>query len=466
MKRLSSLVLLLVVTSSALAIKRSTDNVVFMVEMARHGARAPIHQVYEVDWVKYAGVGELTPVGQRQRYLLGLNTKERYPLFFQNKLKFNEYWTRSTFFNRTIMSAFSHHMGMFDGYPNPDLQFENTDVKLFPPQGLLVDPSKFDFNTPLPNATFPRPIHAPLSTDPDRTLYLDGNPCPKNWKQVQKSLDDANDILVKSEKFLELLNTTYERYNLPKDWEKDVAHTERCFRLGDFAVMDFQNSATPKIDPIKDKELYELLERCYSLKIFQSYESMKVAKVAASPVLNQIRTWFRMKANMTKEEFPLRYVQYSAHDDTVSSHLKLLGLANSDCIIEDLRVGKANISEKCPNSPPVASQIIWELIEVDKEYFVKVSFNGDYVDYCKNGKKMGEDFVCSVEEFSKILDSDYIYADYAGYCEFDRIDGKTAPRTFVVVLGALVIILSVVILILVMTIRKYKHALDSLPSVS
>lgn len=467
MSRLSISVILLLATGGVLSIKKSTDNVVFIVELARHGARAPIHQVYEVDWVKYAGIGELTPVGQRQRYLLGLNTKERYPLFFNNRLKYNEYWTRSTFFNRTIMSAFSHHMGIFDGYPNLDLDFENDNVKLYPPQELLVDPATFKFRTPLPNNTFPRPIHAPLASDPDRTLYLDGNPCPKNWAQVEKSLEEAEQVLNQSPKFLELLNKTFERYKLPVDWERGVMNVEKCFRLGDFAIMDFQNNVHPMIDPIKDKELYALLERCYSLKIYHSYEQMKVAKIAASPVLNQIRTWFKMKANMTKEQFPLRYVQYSAHDDTISSHLKVLGMADSDCIIKDLQEGQARVTPECPNSPPVASQILWELIHLEGKYYVKVSYNGEYVDYCKNGYKMGGDFVCSFDEFSNILDSDYVYADYASYCEFDRKPDKIGGgNALVIALGIIVLLLSIVTVTLLLLVQKYRQALDSLPSVS
>lgn len=463
-KTLFLLITITLTTTTIQSLKPSTDNVIFIVELARHGARAPIHHVYDVDWVKEAGVGELTPVGQRQRYLLGLNTKTRYKAFFDDTLKFNEYWVRSTFFNRTIMSGFSHIVGIFNGKDAHDLQFDNTDKKLFPPQDLLINPGDLQFKTPLPHAVTPFPIHSILSTMNDQQLYLDGPPCPKNNEQVLADLADAEKRLKTEPKFVELLKKTYERYNLDKDWGSDVSDTEKCFRLGDFAIMDYLNNKEPKINPETEKEYYSLLERCYSLKIFHSFAHLKTAKVAVTPVLGQIKDWFNTKTKKTKEEFPLRYVQYSAHDDTVSAHMRVLNLFNSECTIEDLKNGK--ISEDCPNYPPVASQILWELIKVSENnsYAVKVSFNGVYVDYCKTGRKMGEDFFCTLEEFTKIIeDGTYTEPQYEEFCGFKNNSGNQKDEgkgRLVFVLSGMVLFLTIVSLVLGISMIRYKSMLE------
>lgn len=101
--------LLLAINSVLSAVKVSTDNVVFMVEMARHGYRAPLSALVERPWITETGPGELTRVGERQRYNLGRQTRARYPKFFNTpRFKPDEWWVRSTFFNRTIMSGVSH----------------------------------------------------------------------------------------------------------------------------------------------------------------------------------------------------------------------------------------------------------------------------------------------------------------------------------------------------------------------
>jgi hypothetical protein len=131
-----------------------------LVELARHGSRAPVTLLGpKSEWVKKVGLGELTRVGMRQRYNLGLNTKARYANFLGTKLAYNEYHILSTNFNRTIMSAVSHIMGLQEKISDVPLSFAKDDERTLPPQKpLLFDPTT-DPETPLPAGLVPFPTH-------------------------------------------------------------------------------------------------------------------------------------------------------------------------------------------------------------------------------------------------------------------------------------------------------------------
>lgn len=83
--RISSVLLILATSIALTNAKVSTDNVVMIIELTRHGARGPLNNVADTDWVNKYGAEELTPIGERQRFVLGMNTRARYPtVFFKN----------------------------------------------------------------------------------------------------------------------------------------------------------------------------------------------------------------------------------------------------------------------------------------------------------------------------------------------------------------------------------------------
>ena len=86
------------------------SELVALVEVCRHGSRAPTdYNGYDAgNWPW--GRGELTPTGQRMHYLNGVEFRKRYIEFEDRKLfgpayNESEIYVRSTDVNRTIMSA-------------------------------------------------------------------------------------------------------------------------------------------------------------------------------------------------------------------------------------------------------------------------------------------------------------------------------------------------------------------------
>lgn len=57
-------------------VKNPDEQLIFVFELVRHGARAPIVDL-ELDKFP-VGEGQLTPEGMRQRYLLGRYNRQRY----------------------------------------------------------------------------------------------------------------------------------------------------------------------------------------------------------------------------------------------------------------------------------------------------------------------------------------------------------------------------------------------------
>ena len=117
-------VLLGVATASALPKKESSNTAVgprnpdeqlaFVFELVRHGARAPLENR---DLEKFSvGEGFLTPEGMRQRYLLGRHNRERYVQefgFLSETYNPIEIYMQSTNVNRTIQSGYSELMGLY-----------------------------------------------------------------------------------------------------------------------------------------------------------------------------------------------------------------------------------------------------------------------------------------------------------------------------------------------------------------
>jgi hypothetical protein len=106
-------ILLSFISAGFSAVGPSTDDVVLLIEMTRHGSRAPQEPLGpKADWVKQFGKGELTHTGMKQRFYLGQQIKAKYPGLFNQTMKPDEYFIYSTNVNRTIASAVSHFYGL------------------------------------------------------------------------------------------------------------------------------------------------------------------------------------------------------------------------------------------------------------------------------------------------------------------------------------------------------------------
>ena len=117
--------------------KDEEEKLLFVWEHFRHGARNPAYQVNNKTWKDFIGIqwqsqGELSPLGLRAHYLLGIATKEKYKNFLSKSFDTNEIFIISTDLNRTILSSMSNLQGIYSNYTTPNLtneQISNAKIK-------------------------------------------------------------------------------------------------------------------------------------------------------------------------------------------------------------------------------------------------------------------------------------------------------------------------------------------------
>jgi hypothetical protein len=100
----------------ALLLQRTcADQLVFVQELFRHGARYPIYNAPDNLDIRQ-DFGELTPVGMRQHFILGQALRKRYIQtlsFLSPTYNHTQIYIRSSDVNRTLMSAQSQLLGLY-----------------------------------------------------------------------------------------------------------------------------------------------------------------------------------------------------------------------------------------------------------------------------------------------------------------------------------------------------------------
>ena len=138
---------------------KTNDNLYFVFSMFRHGVRAPMDKELENSmdilggkWNKKA---ELTKTGRKQHYNIGISNNLRYSGFININYDPKEIIIYSTNTNRTITSAQSQLLGLFNGLSNINktnldlINNKELDIKLnsiIPPIYLFSDKKNFNTN--------------------------------------------------------------------------------------------------------------------------------------------------------------------------------------------------------------------------------------------------------------------------------------------------------------------------------
>lgn len=393
-----------------------TSDVIMIVQMTRHGARTPESRVGQHKWIDELGIGELTPVGQRQHFNLGRINKRRYPSLFSKPLQHDEFWIRSTDFNRTIESAFSHMIGLQNHQKQGNLLFTNDHPNLFPPlpqRYLNLLDNEDRFRTPLPLGIKPFPIRTKLRENED-DMFIGGDICPYNKYKVQNMTKEVEQQLDESDNFHNLIAEAKLKYKLDEKQGQDLPPMDRCYQLSDLLFQEAFNNPSPIIP--KTDPLYKKLIRCYYLQILLTVGNAKTSKNSSTRVLQNIINEFNRKAE-APSKYPAKFVYYSAHDSTIGAQLGNLGYYDGQiqCLVKAIVNNRQQ--DNCKKTPPLASNIIWELVRSpDQQFYVRVSYNGKYLDIC-GGTNKRDSFKCPLKKYISIMEKKYIQANLTSSCE-------------------------------------------------
>lgn len=383
--KMLALCMLVLAGSSVLA----AEETVLVVEIARHGARVPIYNIGNVSWVKGLGKGELTPVGNRQHFLLGKEMANRYPNLLQQDLLGSEYYVRSSNFQRTTTSAISHLMGMWSHFDPAQLLFQNGDDRIQPPWVFTSVPTNMKTGTPF--GFTPDPVHVE-TTDEDDTLYLlNSNQCPVGKKASQDFYAKLRDDCEKNQNFKNMVDDYAKKYNVKVS--SLGGYYEACVSLGDFALQDFRNNPTPVIT---DKDEIAKIGRCYEASIVGRFTDQSIARIVVSNLMEDILTKMNRKVEVSSD--PMKYYLFTAHDSTLAPILVQAGILNARCFVDDMK--NAKLTPSCTNFPDVASNIVFELINDYDDYFVRMLYNFEPVDIC-GLKNTNEKFRCPIDAFNR-----------------------------------------------------------------
>ena len=170
----------------------NSEELCFVFEYSRHGARSPSSDEFDNKTGKYLdlfnftwdGRGELTPIGMRQHYILGIRNRIKYANFLDfSHFNHLEILVASNLLNRTIESAYSQLLGMFPPGTGPQITQDQIYLS-YPPNNLnkevIKEVIELNFSA-LKNHSNIFPVYLYNSG----YLFLNEKYC-NNFKKIQK----------------------------------------------------------------------------------------------------------------------------------------------------------------------------------------------------------------------------------------------------------------------------------------
>ena len=314
--------------------EKKEEEIKFVFQMHRHGARAPFTGVengkdcYKEDWISN---GELSEVGKRQHYLLGVRNRKRYMddyKFLNKTYDPQEILIYSTNVKRTIQSIYSQLQGLYpEGY-GKEIPINLNDENVIRPkysnytEFFQEIEEKYFSGTnkyyALPNKINVAPVH--IFYLPDHQVQLhDYKNCPKlkddYFKMLNKSdiVQNFRDTLKKEFRFffesLEGKNDTflndywdiYKYMDTLKVDETDGRNIETIIKL-------LNDSKLKRFRELSDKFLFM---DYYNI----NYNKTIVAQLSMSNTMKTIIKYMDGIVN-NKQISKVKYLIYSMHDST------------------------------------------------------------------------------------------------------------------------------------------------------
>ena len=318
-------------------IKSQKEELKFVFQMHRHGARAPFTGVKnEKDCFKESWIndGEISEVGKRMHYLLGVRNRKR---FIQNYtfLKENydpqEILIYSTDVNRTIQSIYSQLQGLFPFGTGRNIPEKLNDINIIRPKSSNysetfkeVEDKYFNNENKLYAMPYKMnivPIH--LFYIPDHQVQLhDHKNCPGLKENYLKQLtgEKVKEFRKKLEKeFFDVL--------------KDIENTTNNTFLDDYWVI-YKYMDTFKVDETDGKEMKILKEKLNNNQtkweiysnlskefLFMDYYNINfydvmISQISMTNTMRVIIKYMDDIVNNKTDKSKVKYLIYSMHDTT------------------------------------------------------------------------------------------------------------------------------------------------------
>ena len=388
--------------------------IVFVFEHFRHGARSSVFidkhntDIYDIKWI---GDGELTSVGMRMLYLIGVYIRTKYNNLINKYTSPRELMVYSTDLNRKILSAESQLLGMF-----PAEEGERIDESLkkysYPPNEIPLEAQKEIEQ--LGNISIPSKIRAiPINffhKEKKPYLLTEESDCPrtKYIKQQNYKKKGVQDFI---KNFREKYDDKWMEYFSIKD--KSIF--DNYYFLLD--VTDhFISSYIHKRKNLKFFEdeginLKEYYEECIKFKNISMYEvetTQEIGIMASSPIFKEMIYYMdniinlSIKNDTEKINKTTKFIMYSGHDYIIAAvQLYLNSVFNTPCFY-----------------PGFAANQFFELHKRDNTDNNKLKEDDFFLQYLYNGELI---LNVSYPEFKKkIMNKMWSMAEIIDFCKVEK----------------------------------------------
>ena len=364
-----------------------------ILELFRHGSRGPNDAIWDTTWLP-SECSSLTAVGARQHYVLGKVLREEYtnrygPDFLVSTYRPDKVYVRSTDVERTIMSAYSHLYGIFEGDGYTHDQVPGGDGILPPYQNMTLINKINNLvkdGPALPFRYLPYPDHT--LQFPDKVLATES--ICHNFGGWRNTNINSNTYKAMIAAFSSTLNKLRDMGYHLDDW----------FTLNDFAdtiIVDYHENRTMPSNLTWDSDIIQDVNFLYEWgTVFTQFGQDIQKQVLSTPILDYIFDAVNGSVNGTSN---LQLVLLSAHDDTLLTALTPLGVVTPACLYENFLSWKATkklIHPECLY-PTFASNFRVEVFNVTIPY-VRLYYGGQELWLC-NGKAS----YCTVDQFAQLV---------------------------------------------------------------
>ena len=446
---------------SLFSLNQSKDNIIFTWQMHRHGARAPylgVKDGIDVYKEKWTQIEELSDVGKRMLYLLGVKVRKRYVddyHLLSEEYDPQEIYIRSTDVNRTIESIESFLQGLYPNGTGPTIEDKviNNKEIIYPPNKKYKEhfenvTNEYDLNDnkwALPFGMSFLPVHLFYKPLHEFGLY-DSNLClghkELNAKlKVRKEVIDFGDELLKNFTFLsELENVDKSNKTFIQDYWTIYKYMDG-FVCDDtdrrsFDYMRRTYSFDEKKELLKNASDIFLRMDYFGTNYPEGHEEIPI--VANSYTMHSLVNWMEkaIEGNENNQKY-IKYVIYSAHDSSIGA----------------LEHFMKYVFDVTPQYAKFAETRFFEL-------YIN-SQNEKRVRYLKGDNDIIKDM--TFEEFKTVINKrTYNDEKVDEYCKFEKKidtnkkdDENDAEQTSIIAMILLIIINLILLLILVLILLKH-----------
>ena len=305
--------------------KSLDSNIVFVYEHVRHGARSPLFFDGNTDYLdrfgtQWEGAMELTNVGKREHYVLGIHNRLKYSSLINfTKYDYQEIKVYSTNTGRTVQSIQAELLAMYLPGTLPKLTKDQLKAAYPPFQNLSLE--VLDEISELNDSTIINDINVfPIQySDPKKVQINEPANCPY-MKQYQEDLK-TNSVTVKDfvsnfiskygDKLKEVLNITDKELNDFEYIETILAEEVLCNYYDGNKLTDFfSKTGFNESEFIQDNRLSKSIYT-YNINLDE-----KTGIMSASPSMKEIINYMDNIIN-NKSQTP-KMVMQGGHDTTIS----------------------------------------------------------------------------------------------------------------------------------------------------